>query len=252
MDTREVKVLVLNIGNPSIERAKRQIEWLKKRKEDIFILTETKNSQGCTAIYNYFSNNKNTHFPLPPDNNYGVMCISNYHFTEEHSYFDETHPFYARYLNSKINISKNKTIDITGLYVPSRDQSDEKIQRKKDFLEQTLKLICNQTNKYRIICGDFNIIDRKHNPSYSVFKEWEYDFYDELINLGYIDAYRYCNQTTNEYSWVGRTGNGYRYDYIFVSEDLKKSIQNCYFEHKTQQIKISDHSAIILELLINL
>ena len=41
----KLSLLTLNIGNPSLERAKKQCEWLTKRPEDVFVLTETKNSQ---------------------------------------------------------------------------------------------------------------------------------------------------------------------------------------------------------------
>jgi len=51
---KEIKILSLNIGNPSLERAKRQCEWLKERPEDIFVLTETKCSGGCEYIENFF------------------------------------------------------------------------------------------------------------------------------------------------------------------------------------------------------
>ena len=37
-----LKVMTLNIGNPSLKRAKRQIEWLERQDDDVFVLTETK------------------------------------------------------------------------------------------------------------------------------------------------------------------------------------------------------------------
>ena len=45
-----VKIMTMNIGNPSIQRAQKQIEWIQNRTEDIFILTETKNSAGCALF----------------------------------------------------------------------------------------------------------------------------------------------------------------------------------------------------------
>ena len=47
---KSVSFLSLNIGNPSLERAKKQCRWLEKREEDVFVLTETKVSQGCAWI----------------------------------------------------------------------------------------------------------------------------------------------------------------------------------------------------------
>lgn len=52
---KKISFLSLNIGNPSLDRARKQCEWLDKRPEDVFILTETKNSQGCSYIEDFFT-----------------------------------------------------------------------------------------------------------------------------------------------------------------------------------------------------
>ena len=44
-----LKVMTLNIGNPSLQRVQKQIDWLETRDEDVFVLTETKLSQGCVT-----------------------------------------------------------------------------------------------------------------------------------------------------------------------------------------------------------
>lgn len=54
-----IKILTLNIENPSLERAKKLIEWVKNRSEDVFVFTETKNSKGCNYLEEYFKTNKN-------------------------------------------------------------------------------------------------------------------------------------------------------------------------------------------------
>ena len=36
-----LKVMTLNIGNPSLQRVQKQIDWLETRDEDVFVLTET-------------------------------------------------------------------------------------------------------------------------------------------------------------------------------------------------------------------
>ncbi len=98
--------------------------------------------------------------------------------------------------------------------------------------------------------GDFNILERDHIPHYSNYFEWEYELYDKLKEAGYIDAFRYLHPQKQEYSWVGRTNDGYRYDHCFVSPDLKKSIKSCGYIHETRDIRITDHSAILVELEI--
>lgn len=254
-----IKILSLNIGNPSLSRAARQCEWLSMRDEDVFVLTETKNSQGCSYIEDYFLNQSNTlfnqdfmteydvSFPRSATGDLGVMIISKCRIGETRYAFENNSIYYSRQIESSIQ-HKNMPLNVMGLYVPSRDRSEKKIQRKRIFIDVIMKSINIFQNSTSIIMGDLNILDRNHFPHYSTFYKWEYDFYDDIVKSGFIDAYRHCNPTTNEYSWVGRTGDGYRYDYCFVSDGLINNVVSCSFEHETRKLKLSDHSAITLEL----
>lgn len=260
MVSKNIKVLTLNIGNPSLDRAKKQVEWLKKRPEDIFILTETKNSLGCNYIADFFSGyttdflcqqeNMFVSFPKSPSREYGVMCISRFPIKKSITPFPKNSQFYCRHLGNDICIG-NIVLNTVGLYVPSRDQSPEKINRKRVFLKESFAYIQNIENVYTIICGDFNILDRNHFPHYSFFRDWEYQFYDNLTQYGYVDAFKHCYPKVNEYSWVGKTNDGYRYDYCFVSTSLTNSITKCEYLHETRICRLSDHSALSIEISID-
>lgn len=258
---KKISFLSLNIGNPSLERARKQCEWLDKRSEDVFILTETKNSQGCSYIedfflqygYDLFSINSpldfNVSFPKSKTGDLGVMIVSKHQIVKSISLFKDDSIFYSRQLETIIS-TDNLQISVVGLYVPSRDRSDEKILRKKSFIDNIERFITGSENVPRVIMGDLNILDRNHIPHYSTFFEWEYSFYDKIIYEGYIDAYKYCNHEKQEYSWVGKTNDGYRYDYAFVSKNLRDSISGCKYIHDTRQNGLTDHSAIVMELEI--
>lgn len=254
-----LKILSLNIGNPSLERAKKQCEWILNRSEDVFVLTETKNSKGCQYIEDFFSYYGNdlftmksskkyyVYFPKSKTGDLGVMVISKYEIQSYRHLYDDTSIFYTRHLETKIKIN-DRFLTIIGLYIPSRDRSTEKIERKKTFIENIQNDIELADKCNSIIIGDFNIIDRNHYPHYSNFFKWEYDFYDFLIDMAYIDTFNKCNPSKQDYSWVGRTANGYRYDYCFVTKDLYENIIDCYFVHETRKEKLTDHSAIFIEL----
>lgn len=257
---KKISLLSLNIGNPSLERAKKQCTWLEKRPEDVFILTETKQSKGCQYIkefflqYGYDLFSMNTKFrysvnaPISKTGDLGVMIISKYMICSNYNVFPNDSIYFSRHAESMIEFGEKK-LNLIGLYVPSRDRSDAKIQRKKGYINAVEKYIAESKKNNRIIMGDFNILERNHIPRYSNFFEWEYDFYDKLIKLGYLDAFHYCHPNLQEYSWVGRTKNGYRYDYCFVSSNLEKHILNCEYIHETRDTKLTDHSAILIELL---
>lgn len=257
---KKIRILTLNIGNPSIERAKKQCQWLLEQDDDIFILTETKNSKGCDYISFFFeeygrnlftcSTLKRYHvfFPHVDNKELGVMIISKYSLNNTNTIFDKKSIYYSRHVESTVMIEREK-IRLWGIYVPSRDKSDIKINRKKRFIEE----ICNEMRSKDlpdIIAGDLNLIDRTHLPKYSTFFQWEYDFYDYIINCGYVDAFKLCNSTIQEHSWIGRTGNGYRYDYFFVKDSIKNKIKLCEYIHDTRNIKISDHAAVFMEFYI--
>ena len=57
---QNLSIFTWNIANPSPERAAKQAEWIRKRKEDIFVLTEIKTSRGCLFLKKYFENRKTT------------------------------------------------------------------------------------------------------------------------------------------------------------------------------------------------
>ena len=46
---------------------------------------------------------------------------------------------------------------------------NEKIMRKKSFVDSIEKFITESRDVSRVIMGDFNILDRNHIPHYSTF-----------------------------------------------------------------------------------
>jgi len=237
-----------NIANPSVKRAAKQAEWLRRRPEDVLVLTEAKQSKGCVLLERYFqAYGYNVVFPKPEEKEYGVIIVS------RHPISSSGFSNYIDFLRSRVASIKlsflSEELEIIGVYVPSRDSSREKIDKKKRFLESlsnALKIAprCSM----RIFCGDLNILEPNHIPHYPFFEEWEYDFYRNLEKYQLKDAFRHLHPSMQEYSWVGHTGDGYRYDHCFVSENLLPLVKKCYYLHEPRKVKLSDHSAIICEL----
>ncbi len=240
-----------NIANPSVERATRQAEWLRKRREDILVLTEAKQSKGCLFLERYFqSYGYDVVFKIPEGKEYGVIIVSKQMLTPS-SFSHRIDYLQSRVVATKVN-ANGIELEIIGVYVPSRDKSYEKTERKKIFLknlDKVLGLNLININSKRILCGDLNVLEQNHIPRYSFFEKWEYSFYQNLESYNLRDAFRLLNPNVQEYSWVGRTGNGYRYDHCFISNDLLPNLKTCYYFHEPRQYKnrLSDHSALITE-----
>lgn len=247
---KNVSIFCWNIANPSVERAARQAEWLRKRPEDTLVLTEAKHSEGCLFLERYFrAYGYNVIFKRPDEKEFGVIIISKC-VVSSSDFSRGINYLQSRTASVKLSIGGNE-LELIGVYVPSRDKSYEKTERKKKFLKNLNNaLSLNPINPKRIFCGDFNVLEPNHVPRYPFFEEWEYDFYRNLQNCNLRDAFRFLNPKIQEYSWVGHTGDGYRYDHCFVSSDLLPNVKQCYYFHEPRQYekKLSDHSALIIEL----
>jgi exodeoxyribonuclease III len=238
-----LQILTLNIGNPSRERAERQLEWLQRREEDVLVLTETATSRGCELIAARLAEaGWEVRFPRPVEGERGVLIASRVQLAGRGNEM-------LSYLPARAEraLLAGVTLEIVGAYVPSRDASASKTERKRRFIEGLSEGLEEAAN-CAILIGDLNIIEPRHQPSYAWFQDWEYDFYRGLLEAGWIDAYRLCFPEGMEHSWVGYEGDGYRYDHAFVTAGLADRVLSCAYVHATREQELTDHSAMIVAL----
>ena len=50
------------------------------------------------------------------------------------------------------------------------------------------------------------------------------------------------------HSWIGRTGNGYRFDYFHVGAGSVDRVDGCGYLHEPREQKLTDHAAVALTL----
>ena len=238
-----LEILTLNIGNPSRERAERQLKWLQRRPEDVVVLTETAPSRGCDLIAERLSKARwEVRFPRPVEGERGVLIASRMRLAERG---DDV----LGYLPARAERAHlaGATLEIVGAYVPSRDDSAGKTARKRRFIEGLSESL-EEAPSCGVLIGDLNIIEPAHQPSYAWFQDWEYDFYRGLQDRGWVDAYRHCSPNGMEHSWVGYEDDGYRYDHAFVSAELAERVLTCAYVHETREHRLTDHSAMTLTL----
>lgn len=132
---------------------------------------------------------------------------------------------------------------------------DFKLEFNQAFFKYAKKLAAK---KPLIIGGDFNVareeIDLarpKDNIGNPGFTDEEREWMTKFLNVGYTDSYRYLNGNKIQYSWWSyrfgaRARNvGWRIDYFYVSEKIKKQIKSAYILDKTMG---SDHCPVGIEL----
>jgi exodeoxyribonuclease-3 len=247
----ELSLLTLNIANPSPERAERQLGWLASRDEDVLVLTETKDSAGCRLLADAFSRaGYHVSYPKPDNGDYGVMIASRVQARTDD--FGDRLGYLASRAAAVTLPAPHGPIQVIGAYVPSRDASVEKTARKRKWLAAcTAALASRAPAQPAVFLGDLNVLEPSHQPHYKFFGPFEYDFYRQLTDdCGLIDAFRALHPEKIEYSWVGRTGDGYRYDHIHCTTDLAVTLVSCDYHHQTRIDRLSDHSALSVRLTI--
>ena len=157
-------------------------------------------------------------------------------------------------------------LSVASLYLPSGTSGTERQSFKYEFLDFYLDILKQQlidSTRQWIITGDWNIahkpIDLKNwkaNQKHSGFLPEERAWLDKLFDeVGYVDAFRVCNQNADEYTWWSNRGQawaknvGWRIDYHVVSPNLKEKITNVSV-YKDE--RFSDHAPLIINYDCNL
>lgn len=153
-------------------------------------------------------------------------------------------------------------VTLINAYFPSGSSSDQRQQIKMQWLELFRKFV-NELKKERpklIICGDFNIcrlwIDI-HNPeghvNVSGFLPEEREWFAQLIEDGFIDAFREFNKEPEQYTWWSfrqrsrERNKGWRIDYHLITPDLKPKLKNVSI---LKDVVHSDHCPVEMEIEI--
>jgi len=146
-------------------------------------------------------------------------------------------------------------------YVPNSKASKNRLNYRLEFDEYFKNYIDKlNTKKNIVLCGDMNIAYKKIDicPNYRSFSVKENEFhneekvaFEELLNIGLVDTFRYFHPQQQKFSWwfqndENRKKNiGWRLDYFLISNELKKRIRKA---DVLDNIFGSDHCPIDLIL----
>ncbi len=149
---------------------------------------------------------------------------------------------------------------LVNTYAPHSHRKLLRLKEKERFMEKFLVFIKNirKQNKPIIIVGDLNVAHQeidlyhyKNNKKNAGFLPQERQWFDNILSLGFVDAFRYLYPNKKSYSWWGLAHNlrerdiGWRLDYILVDKSIKNTIKDCYYQKDQFG---SDHCPIILEI----
>ncbi|MDR0659600.1 MAG: exodeoxyribonuclease III [Prevotellaceae bacterium] len=145
-------------------------------------------------------------------------------------------------------------------YFPSGTMGDHRQEFKMEYLRaftSYVKKLMQERSKI-ILTGDFNICHKPidiNNPekhtTVSGFLPEEREWFDQLVELGFVDTFRVFCQEPNRYSWWSYRGGararnvGWRIDYFLVSENIKHELKCADIQ---DWVVHSDHCPVIVDL----
>lgn len=246
-------ILTVNIGAAALPRGTALREWLSTRPEDVFVLTETSRGAGTAHLCDEFAR-AGWHVLHEPDigGDRGVALLSKVAILESHFVSRSAVTLPGRVVSAVLDT--NPRVGVVGVYVPSRDRSVDKVGKKQRFIEtwlSALSALPSEAAQSLVVTGDYNVIARHHVPRHTGFLPFEYALLEHLESLGLADVHEHLTPGNTEYSWVGRTGDGYRYDYMHLGHTLMSRAHSCRYLHETRTRRLTDHSAVSMELALD-
>lgn len=156
--------------------------------------------------------------------------------------------------------TRHQYFDLYNIYFPNGASGPERHQYKQKFLKDLKAHLAFELKRGRniIVVGDYNIAHKKidvYSPigltNESGFLPEEREWFSEFLEMGFTDAFRHFHpDEQNQFSWwsykelARLKNNGWRIDYICMSENLKKNLKSC--EILMNQAG-SDHCPVIAE-----
>lgn len=248
-----LKVLSWNVQSPSIERSTLQLEYILKTKSDIVVITELKIG---TGFNNYLTtldmHGYHCHYHEDVNTDDYITLIAAKGMKTKVSQYHKLSTLEPRAILVDIYF-KLGALSVLGIYMPSfhpYHSTLEKINKKKLYNERFSSLLeryfSGPSNRL-ILTGDLNILEPGHIPAILGYEQWE-SVYNDFIKLGMFDCFRHTSPESTEHSWVSKQGVGHRFDHFLCDMRMARSVNECYYDHTVRFDKLSDHSAMFLDL----
>lgn len=250
-----LKLATWNVNSLKV-RIDQVVEWMTQQSVDILMLQETKLTDDQFPITRFTDLGFYVAFAGQKTYN-GVAVISRYPLSEVETHFPHFDDPQRRLL--AVTVAGMRLVNV---YVPNgaavgTDKYEYKLHwlsHLKQYLTQQL-----QHNPQVVVAGDFNIAPQDidvHDPQAWVgsvlVSDRERAALQELLQLGFIDGFRYYSQETVAYSWwdyraaAFRRNLGLRIDLVLLSDALVRQCESVSIDAQPRRHeRPSDHAPVI-------
>jgi len=257
------KFISWNVNGVRAVDKKEALKWIDETKVDILGLQEIKATKEQIPQSIFEKEFQNLHVSTSAiKGRSGVALFSDLDHKEE-SMCNDVDILDEGRINEVHFSLGDKEIAFFNVYFPNGQSKEERLTYKMEFYArflghcETLK----KEGKSIVVCGDVNtahtqidLARPKANEGTSGFLPMEREWISKFLDHGYIDTFRHVKgDEKDHYSWWSYRANarannvGWRIDYFFVSEDLKKNIKDAYI---LNEVMGSDHCPVVLELQV--
>lgn len=245
-----VRLLALNLQNPSRQRATSFIGWLANQPQyDLLVLSELTDKPPVHHLFaelEAMGYNMAYSVPNGPDRYFtaiaSVMPLKR-HIVETKILFGRTEIISLR------DPSEVKLFFVVGLYGKTcgPGPSEERHSFQAALEEKVLRRLGSGRTP-TLVVGDLNIVEEQYHSHLLAFDEIDRNHYDAYARHGFVDIARQLNPDDPHYTWHSPfDGGGQRLDHAFISLPSSDAVSNVTFIHETRRDGLSDHSGLAIE-----
>jgi exonuclease III len=246
-----MKILHWNIQQGGGRRIPRIVETILAHQPDIVTFNEFRSQPGVPLV-SMLGNHGWTHreSTMPPAGENGICVLSRISLRR-----GQPCPLpprnQARWLDIEV---PNHNFSVTAVHIMCsvpKEKDGRPVEAKTRFWNSVLHMAEGRLQTPCLLVGDFNTgahFTDEIGKTYVCAGHFE-----RLSSLGWTDLWRHHNRGPTEWTWFsklkgGFRGNGFRLDHAFASPLLLPRVSRCYYSHSEREARISDHSALILEV----
>ncbi|MEK9156258.1 MAG: exodeoxyribonuclease III [Patescibacteria group bacterium] len=253
-----MKIITWNVNGLRSVHKKGFLEWFHKEKADIVCLQEIKARGTVIPVELKKIDGYHLYFNCADKPGYAGVAV----YAKKKPKHISKPSFSGRFdQEGRILELQFENFTLIDLYLPHGGRQKENLAYKLDCYECLFKYLINNKARNYILAGDFNIahtgIDLarpKQNQNNIMFTSEERTKIDQLIKIGFIDAFRYLYPAEGgHYTWWPYMANarqrnlGWRIDYVFIQKLLANKLVDA---SMLNNVFGSDHCPVELSLKI--